>query len=229
MVKPTVLVTGASRGIGLEFARQYAADGWTVLATVRDLKAPGDLGAVKGDVEVLELEATSDTSMAALATRVGARPIDVLIPNAGGGGGPPVPVAELSRADWHDAIALNTYGPFHLAALLRDNLETGEQRKLVGISSGAASIGVFQQNGYYAYTAAKAALNSLWRTLSVEWKPLGITCMVLRPGKVRTRQTEFTGDLSPEQSVAGMRQVIARTGLEQTGSFYGYDGQEVPW
>ena len=229
MVKPTVLVTGASRGIGLEFARQYAADGWTVLATVRDLKAPGDLAAVKGDIEILELEATSDASMAALASRVGSRPIDVLIPNAGGGIGSPVPVERLDRQEWLGAIAVHAYGPFHLAALLRGNLEAGAQRKLVGISGGAASIGTFTRPGYYPYRAAKAALNSLWRTLSVEWKPLGITCMVLRPGSVRTRQTNFTGDLSPEQSVAGMRQVIARTGLEQTGSFFGYDGQEVPW
>jgi NAD(P)-dependent dehydrogenase (short-subunit alcohol dehydrogenase family) len=229
MVKPTVLVTGANRGIGLEFVRQYAADGWTVLATARDVKAATDLAAIPGSVEIFELEATSDASMAALAARLGARPIDVLIPNAGGGGGPPVRVEELDRNNWREALALNTYGPFHLAALLRSNLEAGTQRKLVGISSGAASIGIFEQNGYYAYRAAKAALNSLWRTLSVEWKPLGITCMVLRPGRVRTRQTEFNGDLSAEQSVGGMRKVIARVGIEETGCFYGYDGQEVPW
>ncbi|MBV8535266.1 MAG: SDR family NAD(P)-dependent oxidoreductase, partial [Alphaproteobacteria bacterium] len=112
---------------------------------------------------------------------------------------------------------------------LRPNLERGEGRKFAAISSLAASIASYPIAGHYAYRASKAALNSLWRSLAMEWRTAGLIGLLLRPGKVRTRMTGFTGDLEPTDSVRGMRAVIARAGLDDAGRFFGYDGREVPW
>lgn len=226
---PRVLITGANRGLGLEFARQYAADGWDVLAACRHPDRCDDLGEIRGQVSVLPYDAASDEAPARLARSLEAVAIDVLILNAGVGSGGSKTVAEIDRRQWMETIGVNTFAPAKLALALRANLERGEQKKLVGVSSLAASIASYEISGHYAYRASKAALNSIWRSFSVEWQPLGIVCLLLRPGRVRTRMTQFAGDLDPAESVAGMRRQIASSSLAESGRFFGYDGAEVPW
>jgi NAD(P)-dependent dehydrogenase (short-subunit alcohol dehydrogenase family) len=226
---PSVLVTGANRGLGLEFARQYAAAGWDVLATCRAPREAADLAALGGRVSIFALDAGDDRSIESFLGEAAPCALDLIIANAGIGCGAPLAADAVTRAVWDEIIGVNVYAPLRLVAGLRGNLERGTHKKVVGISGLAASFAQYRIGGQFAYRASKAALNSLWRTLSVEWRPLGITCLLLRPGKVRTRMTGFTGDLSPEASVTGMRRVIDGAGIAESGKFYGYDGAEVPW
>lgn len=226
---PRVLITGANRGLGLEFARQYVADGWDVLATCRNPDEAAELRALDPGVTIYQLDLADDRAIDDFLRRIAHVPLDLIIPNAGIGSGPPQKAAEVRRADWEPLIGINSFAPLRLAAGLRANLERGSFKKLAGISSLAASIARYEIGGQYAYRASKATLNALWRSLSFEWRPLGIVCILLRPGKVRTRMTGFTGDLSPAQSVTGMRQVIANATLAESGRFFGYDAAEVPW
>jgi NAD(P)-dependent dehydrogenase (short-subunit alcohol dehydrogenase family) len=229
MVRPRVLITGANRGLGLEFARQYGADDWSVVATVRQPEAADELRALGGDVSILSFDALDDRSVMQLLAALDGVPLDVIIPNAGVGSGAEKLASQLTRQEWMERVAINTFVPVKLALALRPNLERGTHKKLVGISSLAASIARYEISGHYAYRASKAALNATWRSLSVEWRPLGVTCLLLRPGKVRTRMTDFSGDLSAAESVAGMRRVIAASTLADSGRFLSYDGSEVPW
>jgi len=228
MVKPLVLITGAGRGLGLEFASQYAAEGWQVLATARDPEGAAELRAVRG-VDVARLDVADDGSLEVFLRNFGTTPLDLLIANAGVGTDGEKPAAAVTREEWRAAMSVNAYAPFRLAAALRPNLERGEGRKFAAVSSLAASIASYPIFGHYAYRASKAALNSLWRSLAMEWRAAGLIGLLLRPGKVRTRMTGFTGDLEPADSVSGMRAVIARAGLDDAGRFFGYDGKEVPW
>jgi NAD(P)-dependent dehydrogenase (short-subunit alcohol dehydrogenase family) len=229
MVRPRVLLTGGNRGLGLEFARQYAADGWSVTATARYPAAADELRAISGDVTILPFDAADDRCVAQLVAALDGVPLDVVIPNAGVGSGAEKLASQVTREEWMERVAINTFVPVKLALALRPNLERGRYRKLAAISSLAASIARYEISGHYAYRASKAALNAIWRSFSVEWRPLGVTCLLLRPGKVRTRMTAFTGDLSAAESVAGMRRVIADSTLADSGRFVSYDGSEVPW
>jgi NAD(P)-dependent dehydrogenase (short-subunit alcohol dehydrogenase family) len=226
---PRALVTGANRGLGLEFARQYAAAGWQVIAGCRRPQEAHELAALGEAVEIRELDVADDRSIAAFLRALAGVPIDVAIMNAGIGAGGPRSAGAVTRAAWEPAVVVNTLAPLRLATGLKSSLQQGAHKKVVGISSLAASMTSYRVEGHYIYRASKAALNQLWRSLAIEWRPLGITCLLLRPGKVRTRMTDFSGDLSPEQSVRGMCRVIAAATLADSGRFLGYDGGEVPW
>jgi NAD(P)-dependent dehydrogenase (short-subunit alcohol dehydrogenase family) len=225
---PRVLITGANRGLGLEFSRQYAADGWHVIAGCRKPHEAAELKALDRSVAMFSLDVADEDSIAAFLGAVSEMPVDVAILNAGVSG-PPQRAADVKSEQWGPAMLVNALAPVRLVAGLRANLENGQHKKAVAISSLAASMAGYEVPGQYSYRASKAALNSLWRTLSIEWRPLGITCILLRPGKVRTRMTGFAGDLAPRESVQGMRAVIAHATLADSGRFIGYDGAEVPW
>jgi NAD(P)-dependent dehydrogenase (short-subunit alcohol dehydrogenase family) len=226
---PSVLITGANRGIGLEFAKQYSAAGWQVIAASRTPLAARDFAALGMDVTELRYDAMDDRSAAALATRLKGRPLDVVILNAGIGSGPELPPEAITPEHWEPIMLTNTFAPLHLAALLEPNLRMGERKVLATISSLAASMSQYKVPGQFAYRASKAALNQMWRNLSVDWKDWGCICLPLRPGKVSTRMTNFQGDLTPEESVRGMRAVIDRATPEISGIHWGYDGKVVPW
>jgi NAD(P)-dependent dehydrogenase (short-subunit alcohol dehydrogenase family) len=225
---PRVLITGANRGLGLEFSRQYAADGWDVVAACRNPHDATDLKCLGEAVLIFPLDVADDQSIAEFLRAISGIPIDVLILNAGISG-PPQSAAAVTRAEWVPAMVVNALAPLRLATGLRSNLQQGAQKKAVAISSLAASMAKYDVPGQYSYRASKAALNALWRSLAIEWRPLGIICILLRPGKVRTRMTGFTGDLDPVESVPGMRRVIAGATITDSGRFIGYDGNEVPW
>lgn len=219
---PTVLITGANRGIGLEFARQYAADGWDVIATAR---RPGDADELKRPgVQVEELDAADPASIAALERRLEGRPIDVMIANAGVGG-----PRDLDPEGWAQTLATNSIGPTLLAASLRANVAASSERKMVAITSRMGSIADNGSGGYVIYRSSKAALNAAWRSLSIDWRDDGITLAMLHPGWVQTDMGGPSAQIDTRTSVAGMRQLIAGLTPERSGSFLTYEGQEVPW
>ena len=218
---PTVLITGANRGIGLEFARQYRADGWDVIATARRPDAAAELKATGARVEMLD--AADGRSIAELADRLGSAPIDVLIANAG------VYPSGLDPSGWSAAFATNCIGPTLLAQALRKNVVASGLRRMVAITSRMGSIADNGSGGAIAYRSSKAALNAAWHSLALDLRGDGIVAAVLHPGWVQTDMGGTGAQIDAGTSVSGLRQVIDGLSVERTGRFFNYDGQELPW
>lgn len=218
---PSVLITGANRGIGLEFARQYAADGWDVVATVRESSPELDsLG-----VRIENLDMRDFHSVAALGARVD--PLDLLVANAGTYG--PKSVESADDGDgWSETFAVNTIAPFLLARSVLPKV-AAKGGKLIAISTRMGSIADNSSGGFIAYRSSKSALNSAWRSLAIDIRDRGVIAAVLHPGWVETRMGGPNAPLEPEESVAGMRRLIEGLGPEQSGGFFSYDGSEIPW
>lgn len=222
----TVLVTGANRGLGLEFARQYAAEGWQVIGTARDPQDAAELEAT--GAEVLQLDVADADSVAALAAALEGRPIDLLINNAGIF--PRVSsLAEVDFADVERTYAVNTIGPMRVTKSLLPNLRLGEGKKIVSITSGLGSISDNTGGNFYGYRGSKAALNMFTRTLAAELRDEGFSCVVISPGWVRTDMGGPNANLSPAESVAGMRKVIESLGPEDSGTYRNWDGGTLDW
>jgi NAD(P)-dependent dehydrogenase (short-subunit alcohol dehydrogenase family) len=219
---PTVLITGANRGIGLEFARQYSAEGWEVIATVRESSA--ELDALGVRVEPLEL-ADLD-SVSAFGERIHG-PLDLLIANAGTMKPEEARSGEDGRA-WAEVLVVNSIAPYLLARACLDRVAEAKG-KIVAISSGMGSISDNGSGGYVPYRTSKAALNMAWRSLALDSKRLGIVAAVLNPGWVKTRMGGPSAPKSPNDSVASMRKTIETLGPQQSGGFFNYDGQPYPW
>ena len=226
---PTVLITGANRGLGLEFARQYAADGWRIIATCRDpLKAQG-LAPLPGNIEVHTLDVTDNTQIQALAKTLKKEPIDLLLNNAGIYGPRPAKLGGIDYAAWADVMRVNAMSPLKVSECFLDHIVAGDMKKIVTISSKMGSMGDNDAGGSYIYRSSKAALNAVMKCLSIDLKPRGISVAVMHPGWVRTDMGGPTGLIDADESVTGMRQVIDGLNLQKTGHFYNYDGTEIPW
>ncbi len=220
---PSVFVSGAGGGLGLEFVRQYAAEDWNVLAACCDPQSAHDLDALDTNVTVLPLDVADDGSIEELLRIISDTPLDVLIANTGDESGPPKAASAVTREAWAGVIGVNAFAPFRLATALRSNLQRGGHKKLVGISSTAASLTRREAGVCYVERASRAALNSLWRSLAIEWRQLGIACILLCP--------ELHTALAPDRvrSVCGMRRVIADATMSDTGRFFDCRGNEIPW
>jgi NAD(P)-dependent dehydrogenase (short-subunit alcohol dehydrogenase family) len=217
---PKVLITGANRGIGLEFARQYSTDGWDVTATARETSPELDeLGVRVEALDMRDLEAVAGFS-GRLDT------LALLIANAGTYGPRTVTTAEEGR-DWADTFVVNTIAPFLLAQSVLP-LVSRANGKLVAITSKMGSIEDNSSGGYIGYRSSKTALNSAWRSLAIDNRGK-ILAAVLHPGWVKTRMGGGSAPLTTEQSVTGLRRVIENLRPDQSGGFFNYDGSQIPW
>jgi NAD(P)-dependent dehydrogenase (short-subunit alcohol dehydrogenase family) len=229
----TVLVTGANRGLGLEFVRQYAADGWRVFAGCRDPGSANELGhlsaASGGKVRVLGLDVTGTASVRSAAQSLGGEPIDVLINNAGVGAPKNQRLGSLDYAAWARVLDANTLGPMRVVEAFLDNVAAGGERRIVTLTSAMGSIADNASGGSYAYRSSKAAVNIVMKSLSIDLAPRNITCVVVHPGWVRTDMGGPGGKLDPPESVAALRRLIAGLKPEDTGRFFNYDGKPYPW
>ena len=217
---PSVLITGANRGIGLEFARQYSADGWDVVATVRQSSPELDVLGVR--VERLDMRDLD--AVASFGERLDS--LDLLIANAGTYG-PRSPRSAAEGEEWLETFAVNTVAPYLLAQSVLP-LVARSGGKLVAITSKMGSIADNRSGGYIAYRSSKTALNSAWRCLEIDNRDK-VVAAVLHPGWVQTRMGGESAPLEPEESVARMRRVIEDLGPDQSGRFFSYDGSEIPW
>jgi NAD(P)-dependent dehydrogenase (short-subunit alcohol dehydrogenase family) len=217
---PIVLITGANRGIGLELAHQYSADGWDVIATARQSSAELDQLGVR--VEPLDL--SDADSVASFESGIGP-PIDLFIANAGTNHPMSGATADDARA-WQSMMLVNAIAPYMLATKLLPLMPRGG--KMVAISSGMGSIGE-NGGGWIPYRTSKAALNMAWSSLTLEAKPLGITCVVVSPGWVKTRMGGSGAEIAAEESVTDLRSLIERLGMGDTGRFLRRNGTELPW
>ena len=216
---PTVMIIGASRGIGLELARQYANAGWRVHATTRTPAQPGPLGALAGDIVLHALEVRDAVQITALAAAVAQEGIDVLVHNAGVSGWG-MPRAEV--------MAINADAPIKIAGALLPAVMRSIEKKIVLMTSQlGARYG--RRDGLGLYGDSKAALNDAFRILAPEWGRQGVIVIVMHPGWVRTDMGGASASLSVTESVTGMRQVIARLTAAEHGRFWTWNGREHSW
>lgn len=224
---PAVLITGAARGLGLDFVRQYAAKGWTVHACARDPGAAA-LKAIKGEVLCHKLDVTDYESVAALAKTLSGEAIDVLINNAGVAGREAGVLGSIDPAVWRDTFEINALAPLMMAEAFVEHVARSKDRKMIAISSRLGSIGL-NDGGRYAYRASKAALNMQWTSLAKDTAGKGLICVVLHPGWVQTDMGGTAATLAIEQSVPAMVKVIDGLKSADTGRFFNYDGSGIVW
>ena len=225
---PTVLVTGSNRGLGLEFARQYAADGWRVIACCRKPDGADDLKAVTGEVQIEAVELIDPASIRDLAERLKGEAIDLLINNAGVLG-PAQSFGDTDYSGFDTVMRSNVLGPMAMVEALLPNLEAGGIKTAVAISSGWGSIGTVGPGGRYLYGPSKAALNMVVKAQSLDLRDKGVAAVAISPGWVETDMGGEGADFTPEQSVGNMRALIAGLSLEDSGKFYSHKGHEIPW
>jgi len=229
----TILITGASRGLGLEFTRQYLTEGWAVIAACRKPGAARGLRDLepksKGALTVVEIDVTDGASVKRAAGRLQGRAIDVLVNGAGVYGGSGQKLGSLDYEDWRQVLEVNLLGPARMCEAFLDGLERSERRLIVTITSGMGSLADNTSGGSILYRTSKAAVNMLMRTSAIDLTARGITCVVVNPGWVKTDMGGPNAKLSPEESIQALRRVIAKIGPEDSGKFYNYDGREYPW
>ena len=223
---PTVLVVGATRGIGLEFARQYAADGARVFATFRRPQDSDMLRAL--GAKALALDALDPASIAALGRHLDGQPIDVALLVAGVYGPETAGLDVPSLEEFDQVMRTNVLAPMQLIALLARSLETA-QGKLVAISSRMGSIGLATDTAGWLYRASKAGLNSAVKSASIQLGARGVVCMSLSPGWVRTDMGGPSARLDVRDSVAAMRRVVAAANRSHNGRFLQYTGEQLEW
>ncbi len=230
---PTILITGANRGLGLEFTRQYLAEGCTVLAACRNAQKADSLRELarsqQGSLTLLEIDVADGESVKRSAAAVQSPAIDVLINCAGIFGARGQTVGSIDYDDWMQVLNVNLMGPARMCEAFLDRVAKSTRRLIVTITSGMGSLADNTSGGYVAYRTSKAAVNMLMRSAALDSGRKGITGVGLNPGWVKTDMGGPGGKLSAEESVGAMRRLISRLGPEDSGRFYNYDGREYPW
>lgn len=226
--RPTALITGSSRGLGLEFARQYAAAGWRVHAACRKPRAAAELGQSKGDIAVHKLDVTDGAMVAALAERI-AEPIDVLVNNAGIYGPERQDYGDVDYASWAETFAVNAMAPLRVAQAFAGHVARSNRRLIASITSQMGSIADNSSGGDYAYRSSKAALNMVMRSLATDLRRKRITVIVVHPGWVRTDMGGRGAPMAAADSVAAMRRLFDRVGPAESGCFLNHDGSRLDW
>ena len=221
---PTVLITGCDTGLGRAFAQQYARDGWNVWATYRDLA-----NTIADDrIRHAALDVTAFAQFDALRAQVGAEPIDLLVSNAGIG----LDVGTLGELNFdyvQRMLSVNLVGALKLVETFVDNVAASQLRRIVLVTSRMGSIESNLSGGHYGYRASKAGLNAVGRSLAIDLYPRGVAVTMIHPGWVSTQGGSPQAPMDADQSVASMRDVVARMGNHETGSFVSYDGRSLPW
>ena len=225
----TVLVTGASRGLGLEFARTWLARGAYVIATVRHTGSSEELATLQKEnperLRLMQLDVKEERSIELLASALGKTPIDLLINNAG-----VLHVETIANMDFSrvlEQFRVNALGALHVTCSLLNNLTEGA--RVVNVTSRMGSLDDNTSGGYYGYRMSYAAQNMATRSLAVDLRSRGITVVAMHPGMVQTDMTRGFGMLTAAESVDVMNDVIAGLTLAQSGLFLHYQGTTLPW
>lgn len=230
----TVLITGANRGIGLEFARQYAADGWQVVACCRQPQQAEALNRLadqyKDRFSIHRLDVRELAEIDQLSHKLQDLSIDILINNAG-----VYPHAQngefghISYDDWMEAFRVNTFAPLKMVEALIEQIACSQLKIVATITSKMGSIADNQRGGSYIYRSSKAAVNTVVKSLAIDLQPRGIIAVLLHPGWVQTDMGGRGALISTKQSVTGMKSILDRVTHSDTGKFIAYDGQHIPW
>lgn len=228
---PTILITGASRGIGLGLAREFAARDWDVIATCRNPAAATDLGALAADnprVTVQALDVTDFAAVDVFAAGLADRAIDVLVNNAGIS--QRSPFGKLDFDAWRQVLETNLLAPMKLAESLIEQVARSDQRKIVNLASSLGSI-AGTTGGSYFYRSSKAALNMAMRSLAQDLRERGVIVSLMSPGFVDTDFTRAARmpKISVEESARGLADAIIGLTPDQSGEFLRFNGEQIPW
>jgi len=237
---PTVLITGASRGIGLEFTRQYADRGWNIIATARtpqDDELLQALAAQYDNVSIEQLDVTDHAEIDAVAKKLADQPIDILLNNAGISGEMENQIfGKINYDVFDDVMMINVVGPLKMSEAFIDHVAASDMKKIINVTSGEGSIGRVQFPALYFYRSSKSALNMVMVNLARTVKDRGVTVGIIGPGLVRTDFTSYLQKLNmnlpfqtPEESVNKYIAVIDDYGLEDSGSYLRNTGDTYPW
>ncbi len=228
-----VLITGANRGLGLEFVRQYLANGRKVLATCRKARAASELANLKkeanGRLEILELDLFSDDSINKLSETLSDTPIDLFVNNAGMMGIRNLKLGEVSGGSWGEVFRVNTIAPVLIVQNLLENICSGQEKKMIFISSRVGSIMENTGGAMYAYRSSKTALNQVVKSLSIDLFDRGVSSVALHPGWVLTDMGGPNALIDVKTSVMGMISVINSISILDSGKFFNYDGSIIKW
>ncbi|HYN54973.1 MAG TPA: SDR family oxidoreductase [Methylotenera sp.] len=226
----TILITGTNRGIGLEFVKQYAADGWSVLACCRDPQSARALQALASahrNIKIIQLDVANFSQIDAVALQLKDYTIDVLINNAG-----VYHHSSLGHVDydnWAAALKVNTLAPLKMVETFMPHMAASKLKKIATLSSKMGSIDDNTSGSSYIYRSSKTAVNMVMKSLALDVKAYGISVVTLHPGWVQTDMGGPNGLINTQKSVTGLRKVIADLSLVNSGKFIAYDGQEIAW
>jgi NAD(P)-dependent dehydrogenase (short-subunit alcohol dehydrogenase family) len=229
---PSILITGANRGLGLEFTRQYLVEGYAVIAACRKPGAASALQQLQREsrnaLTLLEVDVADSASVQRAAALVPNLKIDILV-NGAGVMGEGATIGSLDYNAWMQVLNVNVLGPARMCEAFLEHVTRSDRRLIVTITSGMGSLTDNTSGGHVPYRTSKAAVNMLMRSAALDLKSRRITCVVVNPGWVRTDMGGPNARLTPEESVGAMRQLFAKLGPKESGRFFSYDGREYPW
>ncbi len=228
----TILITGANRGIGLEFCKQYLQKQYQVYACCRNINTANELIKLKANnpdqLSIVPLDVDSEASINELKNHVGQQPIDIVINNAG------IFTANKNNDTfdanaWQKFFMINSIAPYLISQKLLENCQNSSLKKIINITSELGSIGENTDGLNVAYRASKAALNAITKSLAVQNTIKKMMIIAIHPGWVRTDMGGTNAPISPEESVSAIINQIEKLTPEDTGKFYSYNGREIPW
>lgn len=229
----TVLITGANRGLGLEFAGQYAGDGWRVIAACRHPESADALRKLGAGTEVHQLDVASSAAIESLASKLSDETIDVMISNAGVmPGSPQAQPSEIAESAWLEAFRINTVAPLMLASSFLRQVARSQQKKMLVMSSWVGSTTANRNPRHYVYRASKSALNAVWRAFAIDHPE--IIAVALSPGALRTDMTRYDSVRweqlpRPHENISKLRSIIDQLTPGDSGSFIHFNGERLPW
>jgi len=235
---PAILITGANRGLGLEFARQYANDGWEVLAASRQPEKSGDLNELAAQhpaISMHSLNVTDEKSIRELAGKLSRKPIDLLLHSSGVYPRKGQNIGSIDYDGWRESFETNLFGVMRVTEALLENVAISVRKQIAAISTSLSTLrgvqgsSVAQAGTSYQYRTSKTALNMALSILAKELEPRGVSVVLLDPGWVKTDMGGPHAPLSPQESISGMRKVLSGNPMEISGKFLGYDGAPRPW
>ena len=230
---PTVLITGANRGLGLEFCRQYAGKDWDVIACCRNPAQAGELSVLRqhhNKIQVEALDVAHFDQIDTLSKKLSGLGIDILINNAGVyDDNRNNSFGQLDYQTWSHSLLINTQAPMKMAEAFLPQLKRGSKKLVVNISSLMGSLADNNSGGSIMYRSSKAALNAAMLSLSIDLKGQGIGVLIFHPGWVQTDMGGANALIDSKTSVSGMCEVIEQFTSAQSGAFVKYDGKTMPW
>ncbi len=229
---PTLLITGANRGIGLELCKQYLAEGWEVHACCRKPKKANELKTLtekNKNLTIHELDVTNDKQMDKLKKALKNKPVDILLNNAGVHA---LGASQFGKTDdkaWEEAVAINLIAPMKMMEHFVENVAISDKKIIASMSSKMGSMDDNSSGGSYAYRATKAALNAVMVSAAHDLRHLDITALILHPGWVRTDMGGPNGEISVQESAQKLRKILDECDITDSGKFFDIDGSIIPW
>ena len=229
----TVMIVGATRGIGLELTKQYADEGNTVIACARDLNAASQLDELASGLEnikIEELDIAEASSIESASGRIGKESIDSIIIVAGYVGGMPEnqTIDNIDIDEWHRTLNINTIGPLLVAKAFKENLSSSGNGNFMILSSQLAA-STWPMGGMYVYSTTKAAVSKVGQILALDWAQEPIIVSIMHPGWVQTDMGGPAAEITAEESASGIRNVLSGLKKEDSGNFYKWNGEIHPW